>query len=687
MRTYTLFIVGFLLSYASCDNIDLSGKRNATGSKLFNGVASLNGDLVGSATEAVISESSSKKSQEINKVSLATNNVSSSTQTPTASNVEPHHNFSLHAGNETINNVCGINQEEYKKLTTYFPHYCMKDGEGEETTDDTDNSSPNETSTCQESVDLPAMGSAEQEHLSSLSIFLILCVLAICVMMIFFLLKTKLNYLPESVACVIVGAVIGLVLKIMYSQNIANWQKEEAFSPTVFFLVILPPIIFESGYNLHKGNFFQNIGSILVFAIIGTIISALVVGGGVYLLGQADVVYRLTFVESFAFGSLISAVDPVATLALFHALNVDQVLYMLVFGESILNDAVSIVLTSTVLEMATPSMSSVGAGEALLYTTWRFCVMFFASAGIGVAFALLSALTLKYIPLREYTSLELCIIIVFIYAPYFMAEGLHLSGIMAILFNGIVMSHYTHFNMSPVMQMTMQHLMRTLAFIAECTVFIYLGLALFSFRHQFHLALVVWSIFLCLIGRAFNIFPLSCLVNKFRDHQITNKMMFIMWFSGLRGAIAYALALHLEFSDEKRHVIVTTTLIIVLFTVFVLGGLTIPLIKYLKADKTVRSRRRKEKVDKELTLSKTREWGQAVDSEHLSEYTEEEYEAPATAHLTGFLRIDNLYIRPFLIRKLTHQEVRSHAYDLKKQCYQSINVQPSDSEEELFVAS
>ena len=60
---------------------------------------------------------------------------------------------------------------------------------------------------------------------------------------------------------------------------------------------------------------------------------------------QADVVYRLTFFESFAFGSLISAVDPVATLAIFHALNVDEVLYMLVFGESILNDAVAIVLT------------------------------------------------------------------------------------------------------------------------------------------------------------------------------------------------------------------------------------------------------------------------------------------------------------------------------------------------------
>ena len=60
-------------------------------------------------------------------------------------------------------------------------------------------------------------------------------------------------------------------------------------------------------------------------------------------------VYQLNFVESFAFGSLISAVDPVATLAIFHAIDVDQVLYMLVFGESMLNDAVSIVLTTYVL--------------------------------------------------------------------------------------------------------------------------------------------------------------------------------------------------------------------------------------------------------------------------------------------------------------------------------------------------
>jgi sodium/hydrogen exchanger 8 len=72
-------------------------------------------------------------------------------------------------------------------------------------------------------------------------------------------------------------------------------------------------------------------------------------GAGVYLLGKMNFMYSLDAVDAFAFGSLISAVDPVATLAIFNALDIDPVLYMLVFGESILNDAVAIVLTKLVL--------------------------------------------------------------------------------------------------------------------------------------------------------------------------------------------------------------------------------------------------------------------------------------------------------------------------------------------------
>ncbi|XP_067003422.1 sodium/hydrogen exchanger 8 [Anabrus simplex] len=533
---------------------------------------------------------------------------------------------------------------------------------------------------------LPDKGSAEEEHNSSMSIFFVLCVLALGILLIHLMLQTNFQYLPESVVIVFLGALIGLIINLMSNQNIANWRKEEAFSPTAFFLVLLPPIIFESGYNLHKGNFFQNIGSILVFAILGTTVSALIIGAGVYLLGLAKVAYRLSFAESFAFGSLISAVDPVATVAIFHAMDVDPVLNMLVFGESILNDAVAIVLTTTILESNNPTMTS---SEAVITGFNRFCLMFFASAGIGVVFALISALLLKHVDLRKNPSLEFGMMLVFTYAPYALAEGIHLSGIMAILFCGIVMSHYTHYNLSTVTQITMQQTMRTLAFIAETCVFAYLGLAIFSFRHRLELALVVWSLVLCLIGRACNIFPLAVLCNRFREHQITKKMMFIMWFSGLRGAIAYALSLHLQFSDETRHVIVTTTLIIVLFTTLVFGGSTMPLMKLLQANKKTRTRRRRR--EKEITLSKTREWGQAIDSEHLSEYTEEEMEVNfIQSRIKGFAKCDIKYFIPFFTRRFTQQELKdckSQMTDLTNQWYQAIRVSPTESDEDTAPSS
>ena len=129
--------------------------------------------------------------------------------------------------------------------------------------------------------------------------------------------------------------------------------------------------------------------------------------------------------ESFAFGSLISAVDPVATVAIFHALNVDPVLNMLVFGESILNDAISIVLTTAAVQSINPDQTT---QDAILVGVRSFCLMFFASAIIGVIFALASALLLKHVDLRKNPSLEFAMMLVFTYAPYVLAEGIHLSG-------------------------------------------------------------------------------------------------------------------------------------------------------------------------------------------------------------------------------------------------------------------
>ncbi|XP_053309366.1 sodium/hydrogen exchanger 8 [Spea bombifrons] len=525
----------------------------------------------------------------------------------------------------------------------------------------------------------------QEEQSSGMSIFFSLLVLAICIILVHLLIKYRLHFMPESVAVVSLGILMGAVIKIIESQKLANWKEEEMFRPNMFFLLLLPPIIFESGYSLHKGNFFQNIGSITLFAVFGTTISAFIVGGGIFFLGQADVIYKLTMTDSFAFGSLISAVDPVATIAIFNALNVDPVLNMLVFGESILNDAVSIVLTNTAEGLTRGGdMSDVNGWKTFAQALGYFLKMFFGSAALGTLTGLISALVLKHLDLRKTPSLEFGMMIIFAYLPYGLSEGISLSGIMAILFAGIVMSHYTHHNLSPVTQILMQQTLRTVAFLCETCVFAFLGLSIFSFPHKFEMSFVIWCIVLVLLARAVNIFPLSYLLNFFRDHKITPKMMFIMWFSGLRGAIPYALSLHLELEPmEKRQLIGTTTIIIVLFTILLMGGGTMPLIRLIDIEDSKARRRSK----KDVNLSKTEKMGNTIESEHLSELTEEEYEAQFIKQhdLKGFMWLDAKYLNPFFTRRLTQEDLhhgRIQMKSLTNKWYEEVRQGPSGSEDD-----
>ncbi|CAJ0947684.1 unnamed protein product [Ranitomeya imitator] len=378
-----------------------------------------------------------------------------------------------------------------------------------------------------------------------------------------------------------------------------------------------------------------------------------------------SVIANKGYITNFAFGSLISAVDPVATIAIFNALNVDPVLNMLVFGESILNDAVSIVLTNTAEGLNRDHVSEVNGWQTFLQALAYFLKMFFGSAALGTLTGLISALVLKHLDLRKTPSLEFGMMIIFAYLPYGLSEGISLSGIMAILFSGIVMSHYTHHNLSPVTQILMQQTLRTVAFLCETCVFAFLGLSIFSFPHKFEISFVIWCIVLVLLGRAVNIFPLSYLLNFFRDHKITPKMMFIMWFSGLRGAIPYALSLHLELEPmEKRQLIGTTTIIIIL-----------------------RTPKLGKKNKKDVNLSKTEKMGNTVESEHLSELTEEEYESHYIKqhNLKGFMWLDAKYLNPFFTRRLTQEDFhhgRIQMKSLTNKWYEEVRQGPSGSEDE-----
>lgn len=144
---------------------------------------------------------------------------------------------------------------------------------------------------------------------------------------------------PESCLLIVIGILIGFLLFLTAG------TPPSTLTPTVFFLFMLPPIILDAGYFMPNRLFFDHLGTILLMAIVGTIWNMLTIGGALYACGLSGLFgpEPPNILETFLFTSLISAVDPVAVLAVFEEIQVDEVLYILVFGESLLNDAVTVV--------------------------------------------------------------------------------------------------------------------------------------------------------------------------------------------------------------------------------------------------------------------------------------------------------------------------------------------------------
>jgi NhaP-type Na+/H+ or K+/H+ antiporter len=152
----------------------------------------------------------------------------------------------------------------------------------------------------------------------------------------------KLTYLPESGATILFGMVIGGIMRLSGADNRTVEGQDDfdgsdllGFNTTIFFIGFLPPIIFNAGYMIKRRLFFANLGGILSLAFIGTALSAWLVGYALWALGQGGASYKLSIMEGICFGSLISATDPVSTLAVFTELRVDPTLFYLVFGESV----------------------------------------------------------------------------------------------------------------------------------------------------------------------------------------------------------------------------------------------------------------------------------------------------------------------------------------------------------------
>lgn len=143
---------------------------------------------------------------------------------------------------------------------------------------------------------------------------------------------------PESDLLIVLGIIIGVLLFYTKLMSVSP------LTPDTFFLFMLPPIVLDAGYFMPNRLFFDNLGTILLFAVVGTIFNTLTIGVSLWAVGLTGLYgIELEVLEAFLFSSLISAVDPVAVLAVFEEIHVNEMLYIVVFGESLLNDAVTVV--------------------------------------------------------------------------------------------------------------------------------------------------------------------------------------------------------------------------------------------------------------------------------------------------------------------------------------------------------
>ncbi|XP_062575375.1 sodium/hydrogen exchanger 9-like [Saccostrea cucullata] len=358
------------------------------------------------------------------------------------------------------------------------------------------------------------------------------------------------------------------------------------FDPELFFNVLLPFIIFEAGYSMKRRHFFRNLGSIMTFAFIGTTISCVVVGGIMYGVTRLMQLTSFTLNDCFFFGAIISATDPVTVLAIFSDLKADVDLFAFIFGESVLNDAVAIVLSGAVDNYgssASKSGESQGfSAHAFFSSLGNFVGIFAGAFAIGSLIGCVTSLLTKFTKIRDFPLLETAMFFLMSYMSFQACEAAGLTGIVAVLFCGITQAHYTYNNLSIESKIRTKQLFELMNFLAENFVFLYIGVAVFTFHSQeWNIFFILSAILAVFIARFFNIYPLSLLLNLGRKNKISRPFMHMMMFSGLRGAIAFALAIR-NTSTEARKLMVSATMIIVIITVILGGGLTTPMLGWLQ---------------------------------------------------------------------------------------------------------
>ncbi|XP_021054605.1 sodium/hydrogen exchanger 4 [Mus pahari] len=401
------------------------------------------------------------------------------------------------------------------------------------------------------------------------------------------------HLMPESCLLIIVGALVG---GIIFG---THHKSPPVMDSSIYFLYLLPPIVLESGYFMPTRPFFENIGSILWWAGLGALINAFGIGLSLYFICQIKVfgLGDINLLQNLLFGSLISAVDPVAVLAVFEEARVNEQLYMMIFGEALLNDGISVVLYNILIAFTKMHKFEDIEAVDILAGCARFVIVGCGGVFFGIIFGFISAFITRFT--QNISAIEPLIVFMFSYLSYLVAETLYLSGILAITACAVTMKKYVEENVSQTSYTTIKYFMKMLSSVSETLIFIFMGVSTIGKNHEWNWAFICFTLLFCQIWRAISVFTLFYVSNQFRTFPFSIKDQLIIFYSGVRGAGSFSLAFLLPLSlFPRKKLFVTATLVVTYFTVFFQGITIGPLVRYLDVRKT----NKKESINEELHI-------------------------------------------------------------------------------------
>lgn len=386
--------------------------------------------------------------------------------------------------------------------------------------------------------------------------------LALMVVAIFVAILARRLSLPYTVGLVLAGAVLAF----------SRYDTGIRLTHDIIFDVILPPLLFEAAINISWHELRRDMAVVLMLSGPGVAISAAIVSAGMaWLLGWP-------FASALVFGVLIAATDPVAVIAMFKDTGVGGRLRLLVESESLFNDGVAAVLFGLALSWAQGAAGGVlHGGLSLLAISGGGIVLGLAMGAIGI---LVAGRTGEHM-------VEAAVTGVTAYGAFLTAEAFHVSGVLATVSAGILMGSVgvrgasSRFGLSRQGRTFVLEFWDFAAFIANSLVFLLIGLTVA--RAPFERVgwgPLVAAILLVLAGRAATVYPVCLLFARTR-WEIERRYQHVLWWGGLRGALALALALSLPASLPLRDEIVIATFAVVAFSVLVQGLAMTPLLRRL----------------------------------------------------------------------------------------------------------